>query len=71
MRYVQVILSVALVSAALAGCGGYYGNRGYNSDNAYGYNNNANWGQPPLHSHGEGNYPNYNNSNRTCWNCGN
>ena len=38
MRCARIILSVALVSATLAGCGSYYGNRGgYGNpgDNAY------------------------------------
>ena len=83
MRYLCTILSIAVLSAALAGCGGYYGYghrngygyNGYNSygSNSYGYNNNANWGQPDSYSRGNsynayGNYSGGRGS--TCWNCG-
>ena len=71
MQYVRNILCVALVSATLAGCGSYYGNRGYGNpgynayygyspgyygNNGYYYNNNANWNQPRRYYYGQGNY---------------
>ena len=80
MRYARIMLSVALFSATLAGCTGYYGygnqNRGYygnpgyyGNSGYYGYyNNDANWNQPRRYYYGQGYY--YPNWYRTCWNCG-
>jgi len=73
MRSLGRIFSIAVLGAALGACGGSYGNGRYNlydGYNAYGPPNNiANWGQPPVHSHGEANYGG-GLSTSTCWNCG-
>ena len=85
MRALRTLLSIAVLNAALAGCGGYYGyghrnsgyngygyNSYYNGDryNAYGYNNNANWGQPYSYRYGNAYNGNYAGSRGICWSCG-